>query len=79
VRFPPLLRGQAGPTLDAVRHHVAEGGALYVVEHPPARDRAHAVADAIALRLRQHRFTVESIVVEERERPAVCVVAGAPT
>jgi SAM-dependent methyltransferase len=79
VRFPPLLRGQAGPALAAVRDHLAEGGALYVVEHPPARDRVHGLADAIEHRLRQHRFTVESVVVEERERPAVCVVAGAPT
>jgi SAM-dependent methyltransferase len=79
VRFPPLLRGRAEQALAAIRGHVAEGGALYVVEHPFAGDRAHAVADAIALRLRQHRFTVESVVVEERERPAVCVVAGIPT
>jgi SAM-dependent methyltransferase len=79
VRFPPLLRGGAGPTLAAVRHHLAEGGALYVVEHPLARDRIHGVADAIALRLREHDFTVESVVVEERERPAVCVVASTPT
>jgi SAM-dependent methyltransferase len=79
VRFPPLLRGGAGPMLAAVRAQVAEGGALYVVEHALARDRIHGVADAIALRLREHDFTVESVVVEERERPAVCVVASAPT
>ena len=79
VRFPPLLRGPAGPTLAAIRDHVSEDGALYVVEHPLAGDGIHGVADAIALRLRQHGFTVDSVVVEQRERPPVCIVASAPT
>jgi SAM-dependent methyltransferase len=79
VRFPPLLRGPAGPTLAAIRDHLAEDGALYVVEHPLARDRLDGLADAIALRLRQHDFTVDSVLVEQREQPAVCIVASAPT
>jgi SAM-dependent methyltransferase len=76
VRFPPLLRGRAEPTLAAVRDHLAKDGALFVVEHPPGRDRAQGVADAIALRLREHGFVVDSSVVEQRRQPAVCFVAS---
>jgi cyclopropane fatty-acyl-phospholipid synthase-like methyltransferase len=71
VRFPPLLRGRAGATLATVRDHLVEGGALYVVEHSLAGDRGQETADAIALRLRQHAFAVEAVVVEQE---AVCVV-----
>jgi SAM-dependent methyltransferase len=78
VRFPPLLRGPAGPTLAAVRDHVAEGGALYVIEHSLARDRIKAVTDSIALGLREHGFTADSVRVDEREGPAVCIVASDP-
>jgi SAM-dependent methyltransferase len=77
VRFPPLLRGRAEQTLAAIRDHMAEHGTLFVVEHPPGRDRANGVADAIALRLREHGFGVGSIVVEQGQQPAVCVVASA--
>jgi cyclopropane fatty-acyl-phospholipid synthase-like methyltransferase len=76
VRFPPLLRGQAGATLATVRDHLVEGGALYVVEHPLAADRLQGAADAIVLRLRQHGFAVDAIVLEQGDRPAVCVVAA---
>jgi SAM-dependent methyltransferase len=78
VRFPPLLRGRAGPTLDAIRDRMAEGAALYVVEHPPSRDAVQRVADAIALRLRENAFAVvDSVLEEQGEQPGVCVVATA--
>jgi cyclopropane fatty-acyl-phospholipid synthase-like methyltransferase len=77
VRFPPLLRGRARATLSAVRAHLVEEGALYVVEHPLARDRKEDVAHAIALRLYEHGFTVDSISAEPGGEPGVCVVASA--
>jgi SAM-dependent methyltransferase len=76
VRFPPLLRGRAGAALSAVRDHLVEGGRLYVVEHPLAGDRIQDVADAIAQRLGEHGFAVESVLLEQGARPAVCIVAG---
>ena len=76
VRFPPLLRGRADATLATARDHLVEGGALYVVEHPLERDRVQGTADAIALRLRQHAFAVDGVVVEQGDLPAVCVVAS---
>jgi SAM-dependent methyltransferase len=74
VRFPPLLRGRAGPTLAAIRDHMAEGATLFVVERPPAGERVSSVADDIALRLREHGFSVDSVRAQE-SGPAVCVVA----
>lgn len=72
VRFPPLVRGAAGPTLNAIRANLAADGALYVIEHAHAPDRVHAIADSVALRLGDHDFTVDSVEVEGR---AVCMVA----
>ena len=72
VRFPPLLRGRADRALAKVRGHLVRGGGLYVVEH--ARDPG-GTADGIVARLEEHGFTVGSVVVEEGDRPAVCVVA----
>jgi SAM-dependent methyltransferase len=72
VRFPPLLRGPAEPTLAVIRDRMAPGGALYVIEHLLARDRVGAVADSIALRLRKHGFTVDSVATEGR---ALCIGA----
>jgi cyclopropane fatty-acyl-phospholipid synthase-like methyltransferase len=77
VRFPPLLRGHAGATLATVRDHLVDGGALYVVEHSLAGDRVQGTADAIALRLREHAFAIDAVVVEPGDPPAVCVVASA--
>src|ERR671915_466037 len=69
--------GHAGATLATVRDHLADGGALYVVEHSLAGDRVQGTADAIALRLREHAFAVDAVVVEPGDLPAVCVVASA--
>jgi len=78
VRFPPLLRGPAAPSLAAVGEHLAEDGALYVVEHPPGPGRVEALAESISARLSEHGYTVESVRMQPEE-PAVCVVAGART
>jgi cyclopropane fatty-acyl-phospholipid synthase-like methyltransferase len=79
VRFPPLLRGRAAPELAVLREHLAEGGALYVMEQPLDAERAESVADAIASRLDAHGYDVRSVFVEQAERPAVCVVASPAT
>jgi SAM-dependent methyltransferase len=73
LRFPPLLRGRAGPTLSAVRDHLVAAGALHVVEHPLTADRNSAVTDAIVLRLREYGLHVDS-VSERQCQPGVCVV-----
>jgi SAM-dependent methyltransferase len=72
VRFPPLLRGRAGAALSAVRDHLVEDGRLYVVEHPLAGDRIRDVADAIAQRLGEHGFAVESVLRRNRARDQRC-------
>lgn len=76
VRFPPLLRGEPGPILDAVRDHLAEGGRLYVVEHSLADSPIQGVADAIASRLGAHGFDVSSVLTDPHDRSAVCMVAS---
>ena len=78
VRFPPLLRGDPHRELSIIRRHLAEDGALYVVEHPPRADAAPATADAIVERLEEHGLAVEAVEVERGERPGVCVIAHEP-
>ena len=72
VRFPPLLRGDAGPTLAALRNHLAEDGALYVAEQPPRADDLEAVTEAITSRLASGGFDVAAV---RAERSMVCVIA----
>jgi ubiquinone/menaquinone biosynthesis C-methylase UbiE len=74
IRFPPLLRGDAGPALALVRRHLAPGGALYVAEQPPGAGGGRRVADAIAARLEKHGFVVGEVVVEDGGPARVCVV-----
>ena len=73
VRFPPLLRGDAGPALAALRNHLADdGGALYVADQPARAGDVELVRDAIVDRLAFHGFAVRAAVVEGGR---VCVTA----
>jgi len=76
VHFPPLLRGPADRELEVIRNHLAEGGALHVVDQPLVADQARPTADALVSRLEEHGFAVSSVLIEEvGTGPAICVVA----
>jgi cyclopropane fatty-acyl-phospholipid synthase-like methyltransferase len=77
VRFPPLLRGRAGPPLDLVRDHLVEGGNLYVVEHALAGNPGVDLVDAVKRRLEEHGFAARSVFAEPGGRRGLCVVATA--
>ena len=68
---------------DAVRAHIAPGGALHVIDQlPGARTRADAQAHAerVTAALSAHGFTVEAARFADLEpSPVVCVIARQPS
>ena len=76
VHFPPLLRGRPDRELNIVRSHLAEGGALHLVDQPLLADQGRPTADALVSRLEEHGFAVSSMLIEEvGTGPAICIVA----
>ncbi len=77
IRFPPLLRGRTAETLAVLRSLLAADGTLCVAEQPPAAGQAAALGETLASRLERSGFAVRAVVVEDAERPSVCVTAQA--
>jgi ubiquinone/menaquinone biosynthesis C-methylase UbiE len=70
---------RSAEALEAVRRHLAPGGALYVIDQAPgwrSTAEARASAERVAGSLRGRRFAVgEPLVGELEAAPVVCVVA----
>ena len=77
VHYPPLQRGDAARELAKLRHHIDEGGSLFVIALPLASDNVPAVADGIVTRLTTNGFSAEPArIAEVVGAPIVCVVAS---
>ncbi len=70
-------RRQPALELDIVAEHLADGGHFHLIYQPLVAGTARETAGTLAATLENHRFRVDSVVVEDlATATAVCVTAG---
>lgn len=76
IRFPPLLRGDAGPVLARVAAWLAPTGRLTIAEQPPGAGGVVALAERLSALVSAYGFAPVRVVADDGAPPYVAVVAA---
>jgi cyclopropane fatty-acyl-phospholipid synthase-like methyltransferase len=69
-----LFWKKAARELEMIKDRLFPGGAVYLINHPPAADKLCHIADCTAQNLLDAGFGIKAIVVEDKI-PGICVIA----